>query len=338
MHRSSGRWQLGLLLALITSSMWGLLPIAVEILLKSMDPWTITFYRFFGATLIIGLYLIKTRQLPSLKKLSPMLLILLSIAILGLCANYIFFLLGLPLAKAATTQVLIQVAPMLLLFGGLFFFKEQFSRLQWLGFSIFLIGLGLFFNHRLASLLSLSGDYALGVFYIFIAAITWAAYALAQKQLLKNYSSLAIIFMILTVGSIGFLPVSQVSQIFELDNFNLWLLLFASLNTAIAYGCFAEALAHWEASRVSAILSITPVITVICLEILSSSFPTIFSMEPLSWLTLSGMLIVVAGSMVTALGKSSQKSQPDATHTEKNNSTNYKNGSHLDTLAKASET
>ncbi len=303
MHQISQRWKLGLLLSLTTAIMWGMLPIAIKELLKTMDPWTITFYRFAGATTLMGLYLFKKNQWPHLHQFKRPVIILLSICIVGLCANYIFFLFGLALTTPTTTQVLIQLAPMLLLFGGLFIFKEKFSLLQWIGFMLFFVGLLIFFNKKLLTISQGSGKYALGVFYIIVAAITWAGYALAQKQLLKDFSSITIMFMILTIGSFGFFPIARLDQINQLDRLGMGMLIFSSLNTAIAYGAFAEALNHWEASRVSAILSLTPVITVISLELLSTFFHDYFQMEHLSFITISGILVVVVGSMLTALGK-----------------------------------
>ncbi len=303
MHQISARWKLGFSLALITALMWGLLPLAIKVLFKTMDPWTITFYRFVGAALLMGAYLATKKQLPSPAKFNKTLSALMIICIVGLCANYIFFLFGLERTTAATTQVLIQLAPMLLLFGGLFIFKEQFSRLQWTGFIIFMLGLLLFFNYKLTEIFAAKGDYAIGVFYIVIASITWAAYALAQKQLLKDFSSISIMFMILVVGTFFFLPFSQLQQIMLLDGVGVALLIFSSLNTAIAYGAFAEALNHWEASRVSAVLSLTPVITVLSLDVLNNHYPEYFEAETLSTLTTSGIAVVVLGSMLVALGK-----------------------------------
>ena len=46
MHATTGRWKLGLALALVTAVCWGLLPIALRIVLDGMDAWTITWYRF----------------------------------------------------------------------------------------------------------------------------------------------------------------------------------------------------------------------------------------------------------------------------------------------------
>ncbi len=182
MHQISHRWKLGFALAFTTAIMWGLLPIAIKVLFRNMDPWTITFYRFFGAAVLMGIYLVAKKQLPSPKKFTKPVIGLLLICIVGLCANYILFLFGLELTTPSTTQVLIQLAPMILLFGGLYIFKEKFSKIQWLGFVLFMLGLVLFFNVRLSIIFAAEGDFAKGVFYIIAAAITWAAYALGKNN------------------------------------------------------------------------------------------------------------------------------------------------------------
>ena len=48
-HQTTGRWLLGLSLALITAFFWGLLPILLKGLLANTDPYTITWYRFLVA-------------------------------------------------------------------------------------------------------------------------------------------------------------------------------------------------------------------------------------------------------------------------------------------------
>ena len=45
MHVSSGRWLFGLLLALTTAVLWGILPIKLKEVLQVMDPITVTWYR-----------------------------------------------------------------------------------------------------------------------------------------------------------------------------------------------------------------------------------------------------------------------------------------------------
>ena len=54
MHATTGRWQLGLALALTTAVFWGLLPIALKVTLTGMDAWTLTWYRFTSAAIALG--------------------------------------------------------------------------------------------------------------------------------------------------------------------------------------------------------------------------------------------------------------------------------------------
>jgi len=173
--------------------------------------------------------------------------------------------------------------------------------LQWAGMCLFLAGLFLFFNHRIESVLSTDKTYLWGMAFIIIAAITWAAYALAQKQLLMAYSSQQVMLIIYLISSLLFLPGVDFSAITQLSNLQWWLLIYCCLNTLIAYGCFAEALEHWEASRVSAMLSLTPLLTIVFAFLTNYFYPDYIQIEKLNWLSLLGGLILVVGASLTAL-------------------------------------
>jgi drug/metabolite transporter (DMT)-like permease len=80
-------------------------------------------------------------------------------------------------------------------------------------------------------------------------------------------------------------------------------LLFCGLNTLVAYGAFAEALEHWEASRVSAILTLTPAFTLASVWAASQVWPTLLAPERLSLGGLAGTLLVVGGSLALALAR-----------------------------------
>ena len=69
MHKTTGRWQLGLVLALTSAVLWGVLPIALAVVLQGLDPFTITWYRLTAAGLSLGVILAATRRLPHLKSL-----------------------------------------------------------------------------------------------------------------------------------------------------------------------------------------------------------------------------------------------------------------------------
>ena len=295
------RWKLGFTLSLMTAVLWGLLPIALKGLLEVMDAVTITWYRFVSAAIVLALLLLLKLGFPKLKLLRGRILVLVIICIVGLTYNYVCYLLGLKATTPSSAQVMIQLAPMLLLIGGLVIFKENFSRWQWLGLSIFIVGIGCFFNHRWAEVFHSFDTYTIGILWVVLAAVLWAAYALTQKTLLSKFTSFEIMFFIYGVGSFILLPNASPSQIADLNAVAIGLLIFCCLNTLFAYGAFAEALAHWEASRVSAVLSMTPLLTIVFMHLTHHFFANYKDLEPLNTLSIAGAILVVIGSMLTAL-------------------------------------
>ncbi len=306
-HVTTGRWRLGIALSMVTALMWGILPVALKVLLDYMDAFTITWYRFFGAAVLMAAFVIRRNSLPSLNKLKKSVFFLLIVASAGLCSNYITYAVGLDHLPPSTATIVIQLASVFLLFGSLLIFREKFSTGQWAGFLVLLIGLALFFNDRLNELFSSLGKFTTGVLLVLAAALLWSTYALAQKQLLKSFRSEAVMLLVFISGALLFFPFARPSIVLQLDGPGLLLLGFCSLNTFIAYGSFAEALDHLEASRVSMIVATTPVLTVAAMKICSALFPNFIEPEHLNSLSIAGAFIVVAGSIMSSLKKGNKK-------------------------------
>ena len=296
-----GRWKLGILLALGTATMWGTLPVALHLVAPTIGPATSTFFRFFIAALLLTPYLLVTRQVINQHKLKSAKLLALTLAAgLLLTGNYGFYILGLERTSAEATQVMIQLAPMLLLLTGLWLFKETFNTKQWLGFFAFALGLLLFFDRQIRQLLFEFGDYGLGLVFTIMSAIFWTGYAIIQKYLLNDFQSSETILILYWIGSLAFLPLSDFSTMGQLSSLQWFALLFCGLNTLIAYGCFAEAMVHLEASRVSAIIAVTPLFTIAIAQLLPiENMPV----EPLTALSILGATLVVSGSITTAIAK-----------------------------------
>jgi drug/metabolite transporter (DMT)-like permease len=53
LHQASGRWKLGLSMALLTALSWATLPVALKITLEQLDPYTLTWFRFLVAALLM---------------------------------------------------------------------------------------------------------------------------------------------------------------------------------------------------------------------------------------------------------------------------------------------
>jgi drug/metabolite transporter (DMT)-like permease len=160
----------------------------------------------------------------------------------------------------------------------------------------------LFFNQRLDELLTSMTAYTTGVLIVLLAAFFWTFYGLAQKQLLTVWNSLQVMMVIYLVCAMLLIPWVHPLQALELSPLQGWLLLACCLNTLVAYGAFAEALAHWEASRVSAALAITPLITFASVALAASWWPDHVQPEQINGLAYCGTVLVVLGSVLTALG------------------------------------
>ncbi|WP_308724049.1 DMT family transporter [Metapseudomonas otitidis] len=304
MHVSSGRWFLGLVLALVTAVLWGILPIKLKEVLKVMDPVTVTWYRLVVSGSLLFLYLAATRRLPTFRPLGRKGGWLVALAIAGLLGNYVLYLMGLRMLTPGTTQLVIQVAPILLLLGSLFVFKERFSLGQALGLLVLVSGFGLFFNQRLEELFTSLGSYTTGVLIVLGAAFVWTFYGLAQKQLLTVWNSMQVMMVIYLGCALLLTPWVSPLEALQLSPLQGWLLLACCLNTLVAYGAFAEALAHWEASRVSATLAITPLVTFASVAVAASLWPDHVHPEQINGLAYGGAVLVVLGSALTALAPS----------------------------------
>ena len=271
----------GLTLAMITAIMWGILPLALKSVLLLMDAYTITWYRFVFAAFFVTLLLCAKNKIPSsaLKSVSRMKRLLFA------------------------AIMLIQMAPFFMLLGSVVVLKEHFSRGQMVGSLVLISGLVLFFNQQFINHTGLdNSDFLFGFMIMFGAAVTWAAYAIIQKQMLGYYSSNQIMWCIYLLSSVFFLPLASPSQITSLDNTALLLLLFCCANTLIAYGTFAKSLEYLPTAKVSATLAITPLLTVVFATIAEQIWPNTFQAQHLNILAYVGAGLVVCGSMLTALG------------------------------------
>ncbi|RCJ26947.1 hypothetical protein A6770_01875 [Nostoc minutum NIES-26] len=304
MHHSSGRWRLGLALSLLTVFLWGILPIALTVTLQALDVYTVIWFRFLTSFVLLAVYLGVRGKLPTLQQLRSSSGKLLALATLMLAANYFLFMQGLALTTPTNAEVIIQLATLLLGLGGLVVFQERYTLHQWIGVSVLIFGYILFFNEQITNLLTARATYLFGSSLIALGAAVWAVYALVQKQLLQSLSSANIMLIIYGGCALLFAPFARVETIFTLDSLHLGMLLFCALNTLIAYGAFAESLEHWQASRVSAVLALAPIVTIISVELVSVIVPSLIPVEHLTLIAILGACLVVGGSVAIALEKS----------------------------------
>ena len=288
----------GLMLALLTALFWGALPLALKHLLSTVDALSIVCLRFWVAA--AWTWGLSCRHPGNSTPLGRREKVLLALAAAGLSCNFVFFNSSVAYLSASACQILAQAGPVLLLLGSVFVLREPFLPLQGGSVIVLLGGLLLFFNTRLLELAN--GDMLIGMALGIMAAVVWASYGIAQKVLLRTISPGRIMRFIYLAGALALTPLSTPSAFLELDSLQTACLIFACINTIVAYGAFSTAMKNWHAAKVSAVVTTTPLFT-LGLEALGAlALPQVFPLEHLGLLSLLGAVVVVLGAMGIALG------------------------------------
>ncbi len=298
LHEPTGNAALGAGFAATTMLLWSVLPFALAGALERASPVTLTWVRFVIASVALFAWLALRGQLPDLRRLAGGGWRLLFAAVLGLALNYIAYLVGLHRTTPAGAQVLIQLAQVLLSLGAIVVFGERFTRVQWAGFCVLVAGLVTFSWAQLAQFAADFDRYLSGALLIVFAAVVWAGYGLVQKQLLVRLGAQPLMLLIYAGCAVCFTPFAAPAQLASLDAPGWALVAFCGANTLLGYGALAAALAHWEASRVSALLAAGPIVTLAIASIAAGSVPA-EHLDATSWL---GAALVVAGSIATSAG------------------------------------
>ncbi len=294
-------WRKGLLLSLITVLFWSTLPVALKLSLGATDAMTLTWFRFLTAGIFTAVIIIIRNKIAEFKALSTSQWVWLCLAAVMLIGNYVLFLVGMEMTTPANAQVFIQLAPLLMTLGGVFIFKESFNRFQMFGVVAIIIGLSLFFSDQIKQIFK--SDYTTGIWVMFAAALSWAIYALIQKKLAAVLSSQSILGFIYVFATVGLFFWSDLDNYENITSLQWWAIVYACINTVIAYGAFAEALNHWNASRVGMVLALTPVTTLLFINAFAYLFPDLLAAETIEAAGYIGMICIVLGSMLASMKK-----------------------------------
>ncbi|AKJ41064.1 DMT family transporter [Pragia fontium] len=294
---------LGVTFALITAVLWGAVPIAMKQLLPVMTPYTLVWYRFSISAIGLGIVLALQGKLPRLTLFRrPRWFLILIIAALGLAANFVLFSSALQYLSPTASQVIGQLSPMGMLFASVIILKESMRITQIIGAVMLILGLVFFFNTNLVEIFTRLTDYTLGVLLGVCASLVWVCYGVAQKVLQRRLSASQILFLLYVLSTIFVTPMATPGEIFKLNTWQLACLAFCGLNTLVAYGALGEAMARWQVAQVSALITLTPLFTLLFSDLLALIWPDVFSMTVLNILGYSGAFIVVIGAMFSAAG------------------------------------
>ena len=145
--------------------------------------------------------------------------------------------------------------------------------------------------------------YTLGVMAMLLAALSWSVYGLLQKVLLRDITSLQLTLLIYAGGGVSLLLFIDPMAMLSLNWIQALALLFCCVNMVLGYGAFTEAMKVWQAAKVSAVIALAPVFTIVFMAMAVAWWPHTFVSSELNYLSYLGAVLVVAGSMLTALAR-----------------------------------
>lgn len=303
-HQVTGRRTLGFVLAFFTALIWGTLPVILKVLVQWVDVYTLAWTRFLVAGLLLGPFLWVRHGWRSVLRVRHMPWIML-ICVVGLCGNYVTYMASLHFVSPGAAQVVIQIAPLFVLLGGLLIFGEKFGVLQWRGLVVLVVGMALFFHLRYAEVLQ--SVYGGGILLVVLAAVLWSSYILAQKQMQIAVSPEAVLFVIYVASVVILSPVADPSEVLKLSANQMLLVFLSAALTVVSYVSFGTAMNHLEASRTGVVVAITPLITMANAYLASRFVTDLIVAEPLDALSGLGAILVVVGSILITLGGARKK-------------------------------
>ncbi len=286
----------GLLYAIFTATLWGFMAIALKVAVGGLSPVTVVWFRFITAFAVLAVWsLIFRRQDFRIFQRPPLLLFL---AAIFLGCNYLGFISGIKYVSPSSSQVFIQAAPVGFALSGILIFREQVSWKHIIGFILVVLGIVLFYSEQIGEMATRDEQFTLGMLLVLGGGLSWAIFATLQKSLVTRYSPNQLNLFIYAFCALLLAPMAQFSKFDALPGWNWILLFYLGLNTVLAYGSLGLAIQYTEATRVSVVITLNPVITFVSMAILTRMEVEWIEPESFSILSFIGAFTVLAGAIL----------------------------------------
>jgi drug/metabolite transporter (DMT)-like permease len=248
---------------ILTMTFWGGTFVAGRLLAEELHPLTASSLRFiFASAMLLGAILIRDKTLPLLTKKQWGAMALLGLT--GVFSYNIFFFTGLQTVEAGRASMIIAVNPVITTFLAMIFFGERCSFIRSIGMILSVCG-ALIVISRGNPVSIFQGDIGgMGEFYMVGCVLSWSAYTLIGKQLLKDIEPLVAVAYSCTVGAI-FLVIAALcsGHLTELTNLTVTgvgcIFYFAFFGTTLGFIWFYDGVKKLGASRAVMYVNLVPV-------------------------------------------------------------------------------
>jgi drug/metabolite transporter (DMT)-like permease len=180
------------------------------------------------------------------------------------------------------------------------------------GFILVLSGIGLFYSEQLKDLTQSGENFTLGMLLVLGGGLSWAVFATLQKSLVRTHAPNQLNLFIYGFCAVALLPMVHFSKLQGMPAANWYLLVYLGLNTVLAYGSLVLAIKFTEATRVSVIITLNPIITFVTMAILTRMDVSWIDPESFSILSFLGALTVLGGAILVISAGWNNKGSADS--------------------------
>ena len=275
---------------LLTAIFWGGTFISGRLLADSVPPFSAAFFRFLFAAVCLYAFVARRQgKIPRLEKQQ-----ILHVALLGLTGVFaynVLFFNGLKLVTAGRASIIIATNPIVISVFSALLFGETLSPIKVVGILISVSGAVIAISGG-DPLVLFAGGIGRGDLFIFGCVLSWSAYTLLGKRVMRDLSPLTAVSHSAGIGVLALLiPACMEGMPSAMPVYSLadWgnLVYLGVFGTVVGFVWYYEGIRVIGPSRASLFINFVP-ISAICLA-------HIILKEPLTPSLLVGAILVVAG-------------------------------------------
>jgi len=278
----------------VTAIFWGGTFIAGRLVAREVGPFSAAFLRFAIASIFLLFITFKIeRRLPPVKKGQVIPLILLGMT--GVFSYNVFFFKGLKIIHAGRASVIIASNPVFIALFASYLFREKLSLLKFAGIVISVAG-AIIVISRGNPIEIMKGNIGLGELFIFCCVMSWVAYSLIGKAVMKDLSPLVSVSYSSLVGAIGlFIPAYLEGMVQHFSHYTTaeWLGIFylGFFGTVVGFVWYYEGIKAIGATKASQFINFVPISAVVLAFFLLA--------EPVTFSLIIGTVMVCIGVYLT---------------------------------------
>ncbi len=248
---------------IIANIIWSAASVIFKISLTNIPPFTLAFFRFAIAPLLLLPFLGKKAALHIQERRDLWALIAYSLS--GITGNIIFYFLGLQRTYAINSTIIASGAPIVTLFLAHVFLHEKISIRKFLGFMFGAFGLGVII---LEPLKTQTVDVSIfGNLFLVLAILCAVIQTIIGRSVLQRYNPLTFTFWAFIIGAASFLPLAVHEYmtiphlVVSLDWRGIMGIVYGAVfSSAVAYSFYAWGLSKISATDTSLIAHLDPIV------------------------------------------------------------------------------